>query len=64
MKAERDIVEIIQQVNKGSDQRMVRSAIKLNVKFERFKMKRPKTNTVNIQALMQKEDEFQLKLQS
>ena len=57
-------VDVIQRVNIGSDHRMVRSTIKMNVKLERQKMMRAKTIKVNIEALMQKENEFQLNLQN
>ena len=57
-------VDVVQRVNIGSDHRMVRSTIKMNVRFERQKMMRSRTIKVNTEALMQKENEFQLKLQN
>lgn len=43
---------------------MVISTIKTNAKLERQKMMRSRTIKVNIEPLMQKENEFQLKLQN
>ena len=57
-------VNVIKRVNIGSDQRMVRSKIKMNARLERMKMIRPKGVKVNINSLKQKENEFQLKLQN
>ncbi len=57
-------VNVIQMVNIGSDHRMVRSRVEMNVRFERQKMMRPRNVNINIEELMQKEDEFQLLLQN
>jgi hypothetical protein len=45
-------------VNIGSDHRMVRSKVKMRTKLERQKMTRPKTVSINITALVQKENEL------
>ena len=57
-------VNVIKRVNIGSDHRMVRSKIKMNTRLERMKMMRPKGVKVNINALKQRENELQLKLQN
>eukprot|EP00795_Rhopilema_esculentum_P008762 gene8762-biopygen9749 len=57
-------VNVIKRVNIVSDHRMVRSKIKMNTRLERMKMMRPKGVKVNINALKQRENEFQLKLQN
>eukprot|EP00794_Sanderia_malayensis_P002426 gene2426-2793_t len=57
-------VNVIKRVNIGSDHRMVRSRIKMNTRLERMKMMRPKGVKVNMNALKQKENEFQVKLQN
>ena len=57
-------VDVIQRVNVGSDHRMVRGTIRLNTRMERSKMVRSGKPKVNIEALMQKKGEFQLKLQN
>ena len=43
---------------------MVRSTIRLNTKLERMKMVRSGKPKVNIEAIMLKKGEFQLKLQN
>ena len=50
-------------MNIESDHRMVRSKVDMKLKFERQKMTRPRTANINVRALMQKEEEFQLMLQ-
>ncbi|XP_046862943.1 craniofacial development protein 2-like [Xenia sp. Carnegie-2017] len=59
-------VNVITRVNIGSDHRMIRSKIKMNVRLERMEMMRPKGAKVNINtnALKLKETEFRLKLQN
>ncbi|XP_065064756.1 craniofacial development protein 2-like [Rhopilema esculentum] len=57
-------VNVIKRVNIGSDHIMVRSKIKMNTRLERMKMMRPKGMKVNINALKQRENEFQLELQN
>ena len=56
-------VEIIQRVNVGSDNRLVRGTIKTNTRIERCQMMRTRKSKVNIEVLLLKE-EFQLQLQN
>ncbi|XP_037792077.1 uncharacterized protein LOC119587410 [Penaeus monodon] len=55
-------VDVIQQVNAGSDQRLVRGTIRLNTRLERSQMVRQRMFKDNIEALMTKEVQLQLKL--
>lgn len=57
-------VDAIQRVNVGSDHRLVRGTITLNTRLETNKLMRPRKPKVNIVALMQKKEEFQLKLEN
>lgn len=57
-------IDVIQRVNVGSDHRLVRGTIRLNTKLERKKMVRSGKPKINIEALMQEKEEFQLKLQN
>ena len=57
-------VEAIQRVNIGSDHRMVRSKIRLNTRLERSRMVKSGKSNINLEALMSKTEEFQLKLRN
>lgn len=46
------------RVNIGSDHRLVRATIKLDIKLERSKMARYGKLKVNTEALMEKKNEF------
>jgi len=56
--------DAIQRVRVGSDHRMVRCKIRLNIRFERGRMMKSGKPKMNIEALMNKSEEFQLKLQN
>ena len=57
-------IEAIQRVNVGSDHRMVRSKIRLNTRLERSRMVKSGKSNINLEALMSKTEEFQLKLRN
>ncbi|MEE4247402.1 MAG: reverse transcriptase domain-containing protein [Kangiellaceae bacterium] len=57
-------VDVIQRVNVGSDHRMVRGKIRLNTRLERKRMVQSGKPKIDINALMGKKEEFQLKLQN
>ena len=54
-------IEVIQRVNLGSDHRLVRGTIKTNTRLERCKMMRTRKSKVNIEVLLLKKEEFQLR---
>ena len=57
-------VDVIQRVKVGSDQRLVRGAIKTNTRIERRRKMRPGKFKVNIEVLLPKKEDFQLQLQN
>ena len=56
--------EVIQKITIGSDHRMVRTTVRLNVKLERSRMVKKPVPKVNIDNLLQRKEEFQLELRN
>ena len=62
-----DIVKddsVLFRFNTGSDHRLVRAKIKINMRIERAILVRKKTPQVNLQNLQQKADDYQIELQN
>ena len=57
-------VDTVQRVNIGSDHRLIRCRISLNTKLERSRMMKPRTPKANLEKLMEKTTDFQLKLEN
>ena len=57
-------ISVLSQFNTGSDHRLVRVKIKINMHLERPRLVRKKTPQVNLQNIQQKADDYQIELQS
>ena len=57
-------VLLLSRFNTGSDHRLVRAKIKINMRTERARLLRKKTLQVNLQNLQQKADDYQIELQN
>ena len=56
--------KVIQRVNIRNDQKMVRSTIRLNTHMERSRMRRSSAPKTNIEALLQRSEEFHIELRN